>query len=193
MCWLKAIAGAWCTSYRLAEPVKLSCVFGCVGEQDTFRHYLVCPSVWHICAEALGCGVPVGIADRLCFSNTNTNSLKLLALVHGVYHATKNDSFCLSHNACTRYRAEIQLRVCGFAKADLVLVQGGAAADQSGDEVGATESEAIRIESTNTEETFVFRGVQLVQDQLPLTTSVTDTHPCQGVRGTAGLDVSTYQ
>jgi hypothetical protein len=131
MCWLKAIAGGWCTSHRLAEPVKLSCVFGCEGEKDNFHHYILCPSMWHICAEALGGSAPVDIADRLCLSNISTDSLKLLALAHGVYHATKNDSFCLSHNACIRSRAEIQKRACGFAKAGLVLVQGMChAADQ---------------------------------------------------------------
>ena len=65
MCWLKTIAGAWCTTHRLAEPVKLTCVFGCVEEHDTFLHYILCPSVWHICAAALGCSVPVDIADSL--------------------------------------------------------------------------------------------------------------------------------
>ncbi len=87
------------------------------------------------------------------------------------------------------------------------------AADQSSAEAPIEVLEAMRIESTELprvgvmatvasarsfnnnvppfDHTFDDRGVQFVQDQLPLDTEITDFHLIQGVRGTAGLDVST--
>ena len=54
MCWLKAIAGAWCTSHRLHSQPLLACIFGC-DAKDEFRHYLACPILWQFPREFLDC------------------------------------------------------------------------------------------------------------------------------------------
>ena len=84
VCWLKAIAGAWCTSYRMHEQIKLCCVLGCVDQEDKFQHYLICPALWHIAADLLKIPAPIGVGDRLCLTSANPDNLKLLAVVHGI-------------------------------------------------------------------------------------------------------------
>ena len=56
-------------------------------------------------------------SDRLCLTSANPDNLKLLAVVHGIYHSCKNDSICLSLNGCALSRHIIHSRAAGFAKA----------------------------------------------------------------------------
>ena len=48
LCWLKTLCNGWCTSYRMHEPIKLTCVFGCSGEKDNLQHYLLCRNLWSV-------------------------------------------------------------------------------------------------------------------------------------------------
>jgi len=91
VCWLKAIAGAWCTTVRMGEPLKWPCIFGC-DARDEVKHYLNWPVLWQIALECLGGGeMSIFVGDRLCLKEPSVQKLRRLALTHYVYHACKFD------------------------------------------------------------------------------------------------------
>ena len=103
LCWLKAVAGAWCTSARFAgAPAKyhdstLPCVFGCVDCTDEITHYLICPVLWSFAREALNLHeTTIFVGERLCFLNPSFDKLSLLTFCHILYHAVCNDAGCFS-------------------------------------------------------------------------------------------------
>ena len=86
----KTYAGAWTTTHRMHEPSKQQCLFGCKGEKDELRHYLLCPSLWLVVAEDLGTVPPLGVEMRLCMSEVCPQSVSMLALAFQTYHYTKS-------------------------------------------------------------------------------------------------------
>ena len=90
MCIFKTFVGGWTTSHRMHEPIKLPCIFGCPGESDCQRHYLLCAPLWQICGQALGCEVPIRLSQRLCLVNPSREGARLLALCFQTYHFTKS-------------------------------------------------------------------------------------------------------
>ena len=88
-CVLRTLIGGWTTSYRMHEPCKLPCIFGCTGEKDQLTHYLFCFSLWHICSSVLGIEAPWDITMRLGISSPTPERAKLLALAFMVYHNSK--------------------------------------------------------------------------------------------------------
>ena len=96
VCWLKAIAGAWCTTVRLHPGFVLPCIFGCTDCKDELLHYLVCPILWQFPREFLNYSEPsLSIASRLCLVFPSKDKLKALAFVHTLYHSCKNDFVCI--------------------------------------------------------------------------------------------------
>jgi len=91
VCWLKAIAGAWCTTHRMHEDERWPCIFGC-DAQDTLCHYLECPVLWHFATSILGSEDAIFVADRLCLREPSVQKLRRLAMTHMIYHSCKNDS-----------------------------------------------------------------------------------------------------
>ena len=96
ICWLKAIAGAWCTSVRMREDIILPCIFGCTDARDELTHYLQCTVLWLFASENLGHETHFDIAHRLCLVSPTTARLRALAFVHTLYHTCKNDRGCFN-------------------------------------------------------------------------------------------------
>ena len=99
VCWLKAAAGAWCTTIRMHNPCTWSCIFGCSDARDEFVHYLRCPILWHFAREALKIQEDsIFIGSRLCLVEPSIQKLKLLAFTHSLYHSLKNDPRCIGQD-----------------------------------------------------------------------------------------------
>jgi len=97
VCWLKTIAGAWCTSIRLHTNSGWPCIFGCVDAKDELRHYLVCPILWQFPRESLHiCEPSLLVESRLCMFEPSLDKLKVLAFCHALYHACRNDQGCIN-------------------------------------------------------------------------------------------------
>jgi len=103
---LKTWAGAWCTSARFHEEVRLPCLYGCRGEPDALQHYLVCPRLWRTVAVATHQRVPDDPLERLCVRNCSRSNLRLLSVASRSYHTLK-----LSHrDEAMAYIAEGEIR-----------------------------------------------------------------------------------
>ena len=89
MCVFETLIGGWTTSWRMHERDKLPCIFGCNGESDDIRHYLLCSPLWQIAGESLGTEPPLDLGSRLCACDPNPEKARLLALVFQLYHHTK--------------------------------------------------------------------------------------------------------
>ena len=97
MCWLKSVAGAWCTSTRLNKAVRLPCIFGCVDSMDNIRHYLICPVLWQFARETLHVYEEhIDIGHRLCLRVPSINKMRLLTFCFSLYHAITHDDGCIS-------------------------------------------------------------------------------------------------
>ena len=57
MAWFKTVTNAWTTSYRMHEPIRLRCLFGC-DAPDRIDHYMSCLTLWSILHEAFGGKLP---------------------------------------------------------------------------------------------------------------------------------------
>ena len=106
VCWLKTVAGAWCTTARLHTGVARGCVFGCIDSNDTICHYLQCPILWSLaCAAMHASEESFFVVSRLGFVEPSACKLRLLAFCHALYHAVINDPACIVANgrpACSR-------------------------------------------------------------------------------------------
>ncbi len=87
--WARTIGNGWCSSYRMHEPVKLPCIFGCVGERDLLPHYLNCPILLGLTSEELLCTFGPTVLHRLCIREPSRQSFVMLAAIHGIYHYIK--------------------------------------------------------------------------------------------------------
>ena len=87
--WARTIGNGWCSSYRMHEPVKLPCIFGCVGERDLLPHYLNCPILLGLTSEELLCTFGPSILHRLCIRDPSRQSFVMLAAIQGIYHYIK--------------------------------------------------------------------------------------------------------
>ena len=90
MCLFKTWVGAWTTSFRMHEPVKLTCLFGREDADDTLDHYLTCAPLWHTCGACLGVSPPLHVAERICIISPTVEHLHLLSLCFQGYHYTKS-------------------------------------------------------------------------------------------------------
>jgi len=125
MCWLKAIAGAWCTSHRLQTQPRLPCIFGC-DAKDEIRHYLACPILWQFPREFLDCPeVSVNVQERLCLVNPTGDKIRTLAFVHALYHACKNDPFCFLPDGQVRTSCIVQRRAAELSRNIKHMVMSG--------------------------------------------------------------------
>ena len=99
VCWLKATAGAWCTTVRMHSPCTWNCIFACSDAKDEFVHYLRCPILWYFAREALKIQEDsIFIGSRLCLVEPSIQKLKLLAFTHSLYHSLKNDPRCIGQD-----------------------------------------------------------------------------------------------
>ena len=122
-CWIKAIAGAWCTTVRMHDSIQWPCIYGCQDARDEFLHYLYCPALWSFARESLGIQEDsIGIAERLCFVSPSPDRLRMLAFVHLLYHATKNGPGCVRANGCVQPANVVQYRCSQLARSVLHMV-----------------------------------------------------------------------
>ena len=123
MCWLKAIAGAWTTTRRMPELIKWPCIFGCKDCSDEIRHYMICPILWQLGREALSISEQhFCIGHRLCFIDCSVDKLRLLAYVHLLYHALKNDRDCVQCDGLIKSSNYVQQKSSNLVKALRPLV-----------------------------------------------------------------------
>jgi hypothetical protein len=130
-CWLRAIAGAWCTTVRMHEETIWPCIFGCTDVRDEFGHYILCPILWQIVSEVLGHSLSIEVDERLCLKNPSIRKLQALACAHVVYHSCKNDSCCKRSDGSIAHQAVVQRRASEFARAARHLVYQNAFVDSS--------------------------------------------------------------
>ena len=121
MCWLKSVAGAWCTSIRMNAAHRLSCLFGCIDCKDTFLHYIECPILWQIIMEAIGPLESITVASRMGFHDFSMLQLQSLSLAHLIYHHVKNDPSCVSLDRVAP-SSTVQASAARFARYAIHLV-----------------------------------------------------------------------
>ena len=93
-CFFKTAINSWYTTHRMGEDPRLSCAFGCPGQEDNLKRYLVCEPMWTLAVSAFGlplCFLPLAPIERLCIFNMFRPGLKLLSVVFRSYHALKLD------------------------------------------------------------------------------------------------------
>ena len=93
-CFLKTVINSWYTTHRMGEVPRLTCIFGCPGQEDNLKHYLVCEHMWTLAVSA--CALPASFLplspiQRLCIFNNSRPGLKLLSVVFKGYLALKLD------------------------------------------------------------------------------------------------------
>ena len=89
MSWVKTISNAWTTTHRMHEQQLWTCVFGCVGCDDSTSHYLSCPLLLSLVHEI--CSTPFGpsVAHRLGLIEPNPRHIHLLSICFSIYHILK--------------------------------------------------------------------------------------------------------
>ena len=123
MCWLKTIAGAWCTSVRLSTYEGRGCCFGCIDTRDELVHYLQCPILWHFACAALSeHEFSICIFERLGILNPTLPKLRLLAFCHALYHSVINDPVCVNADGQFAVSVIVQRRASESCKYCLHLV-----------------------------------------------------------------------
>ena len=117
VCWLKAIAGAWCTSVRMHHDVIRPCIFGCVDAYDEITHYFACPCLWQFARETLKLQEnSISVGARLCLSEPSFDKLSLLAFCHTLYHTCIHDPECTSQDGEVLASVIVQDRATQLAR-----------------------------------------------------------------------------
>ena len=73
VCWLKSIAGAWCTTTGMHEAILWPCILACDAEDDLMPN-LQCPILRLLACEVLGPKSPINISCRLCMLTPRTHT-----------------------------------------------------------------------------------------------------------------------
>ena len=103
ICWLRTVAGAWCTSVKLHSVEGCPCIFGCSDSRDELTHYLQCPIIWQFARTSLRISEPsIHFLSRICVSEPTSDKLKLLAFTHALYHVCVNEHSCMQSNGMPR-------------------------------------------------------------------------------------------
>ena len=123
VCCLKAIAGAWCTSVRLHTAIQWPCIYGCNAARDELKHYLICPVLWQFARETLRIPEPsLSIESRLALVEPSIGKLRVLAFVHSLYHACRNDPGCVDSVGNILSADRVQLRASQLCRSVRHLV-----------------------------------------------------------------------
>ena len=92
---LQGFVNSWSTSACFHETPVQPCLFGCSKHRpirseftDSLTHYLECPILWSLVAEATELCVGQSASDRLALSR-HPIDLRLLAVAHIMYHHLK--------------------------------------------------------------------------------------------------------
>lgn len=87
MTLLKSWVNAWCTTTRYSEAVEWPCIFGCIEEDDSLRHYLQCPLLWSRVSAYVETHVDPLV--RLGLDRPTSLRLKLMVVASRCYHTIK--------------------------------------------------------------------------------------------------------
>ena len=86
---VKTFVNGWATTRRYHEQIRLPCIFGCKGTNDTLEHYLTCKRLWLVtdkhCADTVG----TSVLHRLGLRSPCPRKFKRLAIAFTEYHALK--------------------------------------------------------------------------------------------------------
>ena len=108
-CWMKTISGAWCTTVRLHPTVIWPCIFGCHGEKDELKHYILCPVLWQLVREHVpGHEQSITSCSRLCLVEPSFSKLKAFAFAHLLCHTCKNEPSCLGNDGFIKCGSVVQ-------------------------------------------------------------------------------------
>ena len=89
MCCVKTVSNAWATSHRYHEQVRLGCVFGCGGADDSLSHYLSCSVLWTLVGDSFPPPDSISPIDRICLRcPTKLRAVNLFCAYH-IYHCIK--------------------------------------------------------------------------------------------------------
>ena len=92
---IKAMSNSWVTSRRFHEETRLSCIFGCEGQEDTLAHYLSCEPFWTLLISSCRLGMEwlsVPPSSRLGVNDPSRISFLLITVASRVYHAIRRDN-----------------------------------------------------------------------------------------------------
>jgi len=73
---LKTWLHGWATSKRMSEDPVLPCLFGCVGQLDSQRHYVMCPHIFALLRYLIG-DIPDDPCIRLAIKVPSQHALKI--------------------------------------------------------------------------------------------------------------------
>lgn len=104
VCWLKTICNGWATTYRMHEPTKLDCVFGCADARDQLQHYLLCPNMWSIVDDVFQATLPPSLLERINVRSPSKRGLAIITAIFNMYHTVKIGHRCLVESAMTSRR-----------------------------------------------------------------------------------------
>jgi len=96
-CWLKTVAGAWCTSYRFRHmpgTSVLPCCFGCNQSDDNLVHCMRCPILQQFVSKHFEIEDDLSVQSRLCLAVPSVVKLRRLAVAHSVYSQLSSHPDC---------------------------------------------------------------------------------------------------
>ena len=94
--WIKTMSNAWCTSSRMHEPLRYSCLFGCVDACDEARHYFTCPVLLALACDAirLPTADPIRSAPHILHTlgvrPVNASAFYIVYIMFCLYHDRKS-------------------------------------------------------------------------------------------------------
>ena len=127
MCWLKSVAGAWCTSVRLSTYEDRGCCFGCTEARDEITHYLQCPILWQFARETFKMRESsICVFERMCLLSPSLHKLRIHACCHSLYHSVINDPHCVCTDGSFANSLIVQRRAFEICNYCLHIVGDGA-------------------------------------------------------------------
>lgn len=88
-CWLKTVCNGWCTSSRLHEERRSTCIFGCSECKDELSHYLVCDVLLSITASHFSSSMGPTPLHRLNIISPSPQAPIMLCAMYNMYHTLK--------------------------------------------------------------------------------------------------------
>ena len=89
MAALKTLLNSWCTRGRYHDESAENCIFGCAGALDDITHYVCCPSLWSISAQAAGLHPAANVEVQILLRDPSAANLAQLVIAFSIYHAVK--------------------------------------------------------------------------------------------------------
>ena len=89
LCCVKTATNAWATSHRYHEQVRLGCVFGCDGADDSLSHYLSCAVLWNLVGDSFPPPDSTSPIDRICRRSPTKHRVVQLFCAYHIYHCVK--------------------------------------------------------------------------------------------------------